>query len=120
MGGCRKHPTTWLFAQWAGSRETQIATSYAFPGAYKRTGANRASLWKDAKFLDLMGKFGHNYVEAATESFAMDTDPDWRPRLPQWPAVGDTRRRLSSPRGGQANRPRSPEVAEEDRQDPEG
>lgn len=81
---------TWLFAQWAGSREVQIATSYAFPGAYKRTGANRASLWKDPKFLDLMSKFGHNYVEAATESFAKDTDPDWRPRLPQWPAVGDT------------------------------
>jgi ABC-type glycerol-3-phosphate transport system substrate-binding protein len=37
-----------------------------------------------------MSKFGHNYVAAATESFANDTDPDWRPRLPQWPAVGDT------------------------------
>ena len=86
----KQKQATWLFAQWAGSRETQIATSYAFPGAYKRTGANRASLWKDAKFLELMGKFGHNYVEAATESFALDTDPDWRPRLPQWPAVGDT------------------------------
>ena len=81
---------TWLFAQWAGSREVQIATSYAFPGAYKRTGANRASLWEDPKFLDLMSKFGDNYVQAATESFAEDTDPDWRPRLPQWPAVGDT------------------------------
>ncbi len=81
---------TWLFNQWAGSREVQIATSYAFPGAYKRTGPNRASLWRDPKFLDLMGKFGHNYVEATTESFAKDTDPDWRPRLPQWPAVGDT------------------------------
>ncbi len=84
-----KH-ATWLFAQWAGSREVQVATSYDFPGAYKRTGANRASLWKDPKFLDLMSKFGHNYVEASTESFAKDTDPDWRPRLPQWPAVGDT------------------------------
>jgi len=81
---------TWLFAQWAGSREVQIATSYAFPGSYKRTGANRASLWEDPKFLELMSRFGHNYVQAATESFAHDTDPDWRPRLPQWPAVGDT------------------------------
>ncbi|MGB7300496.1 MAG: sugar ABC transporter substrate-binding protein [Burkholderiaceae bacterium] len=86
----KQKQATWLFAQWAGSRETQIATSYAFPGAYKRTGANRASLWKDAKFLDMMGGFGDNYVNAATESFANDTDPDWRPRLPQWPAVGDT------------------------------
>ena len=86
----KQKQATWLFAQWAGSREVQIATTYAFPGAYKRTGANRASLWKDAKFLDLMGKFGHNYVKATTESFSKDTDPDWRPRLPQWPAVGDT------------------------------
>lgn len=81
---------TWLFAQWAGSREVQVATSYAFDGAYKRTGANRASLWKDPKFLEMMSDFGHNYVQASVESFAEDTDPDWRPRLPQWPAVGDT------------------------------
>ena len=86
----KQKQATWLFSQWAGSQETQIATSYAFPGAYKRTGPNRASLWKDPKFLDLMGGFGHNYIQAATESFANDTDPDWRPRLPQWPAVGDT------------------------------
>lgn len=86
----KQKQATWLFAQWASSREVQIATSYAFPGAYKRTGANRASLWKDAKFLDMMGGFGHNYVKATIESFANDTDPDWRPRLPQWPAVGDT------------------------------
>jgi len=86
----KQKQATWLFAQWAGSREVQVATSYAFPGAYKRTGANRASLWKDAKFLDMMGGFGHNFSTAAIESFAHDTDPDWRPRLPQWPAVGDT------------------------------
>ena len=86
----KQKQATWLFAQWAGSREVQVATSYAFPGAYKRTGANRASLWKDAKFLDMMGGFGHNFTTAAIESFAHDTDPDWRPRLPQWPAVGDT------------------------------
>ncbi len=86
----KQKQATWLFAQWAGSKEVQVATTYNYPGAYKRTGANRASLWKDAKFLELMSGFGHNYVEAATESFANDTDPDWRPRLPQWPAVGDT------------------------------
>lgn len=86
----KQKQATWLFNQWAGSREVQIATTYDFPGAYKRTGANRASLWEDPKFLELMSGFGHNYVEAATESFAHDTDPDWRPRLPQWPAVGDT------------------------------
>lgn len=81
---------TWLFNQWAASREVQVATSYGFAGAYKRTGANRASLWKDPKYLDLMSGYGHNYVDACVQSFAEDTDPDWRPRLPQWPAVGDT------------------------------
>ncbi len=86
----KQKQATWLFAQWAGSREVQIATSYGFQGAYKRTGAIRSSLWNDAKFLALMSNYGHNYVEAATQSFAQDTDPDWRPRLPQWPAVGDT------------------------------
>lgn len=86
----RQKQATWLFAQWAGSREVQVATSYGFRGAYKRTGAVRVSLWNDPKYLALMGNYGHNYVEAATQSFAHDTDPDWRPRLPQWPAVGDT------------------------------
>ena len=33
---------------------------------------------------------GDNYIEATTTSFAEDTDVEWRPRLPQWPAVGDT------------------------------
>ncbi len=86
----KQKQATWLFSQWAGSREVQVATTYAFPGTYKRTGANRASLWKDPKFLELMSGFGHNYTRAAIDSFANDTDPDWRPRLPQWPAVGDT------------------------------
>jgi len=86
----KQKQATWLFCQWAGSREVQVATSYAFPGAYKRTGAVRNSLWEDSDYLGLMSGFGHNFVEAATESFANDTDPDWRPRLPQWPTVGDT------------------------------
>ena len=86
----KQKQATWLFNQWAGSREVQVATSYAFPGAYKRTGPNRASMWQDAQFIDMMAGFGHNYTQASIESFANDTDPDWRPRLPQWPAVGDT------------------------------
>lgn len=81
---------TWLFAQWAASKETQTATSYAFPGAYKRSGANRTSLWNNKSYRSVLGSAGHNFIEAATKSFAEDTDVDWRPRLPQWPAVGDT------------------------------
>ncbi len=81
---------TWLFIQWAASRETQVATSYAFPGAYKRTGANRTSVWALSDYRALLEAAGDNYISATTTSFAKDTDVEWRPRLPQWPAVGDT------------------------------
>lgn len=81
---------TWLFIQWAASKETQVATSYAFPGAYKRTGANRTSVWDIDDYRAVLGAAGDNFIAAATTSFAEDTDVEWRPRLPQWPAVGDT------------------------------
>jgi ABC-type glycerol-3-phosphate transport system substrate-binding protein len=32
---------------------------------------------------------GHNFVDAARISLEHDTDVDWRPRVPQWPAIGD-------------------------------
>ncbi len=81
---------TWLFIQWAASKETQVATTYAFPGAYKRTGANRTSVWEIGEYRATLEAAGDNYIAAATTSFAEDTDVEWRPRLPQWPAVGDT------------------------------
>ncbi len=81
---------TWLFIQWAASKETQVATSYAFPGAYKRTGANRTSVWEMNAYQAVLEAAGHNFISAATTSFKEDTDVEWRPRLPQWPAVGDT------------------------------
>jgi multiple sugar transport system substrate-binding protein len=33
---------------------------------------------------------GPNFVEAALASLEQDTDVEWRPRVPQWPAIGDT------------------------------
>ena len=33
---------------------------------------------------------GTNFVEAALASLEQDTDVDWRPRVPQWPAIGET------------------------------
>jgi maltose-binding protein MalE len=33
---------------------------------------------------------GDNFIPAALESLEQDTDVDWRPRIPQWPAVGET------------------------------
>ena len=100
----RDKAATWLFIQWAASRETQIATSYAFPGAYKRTGANRSSVWELGEYQAVLAAAGDNYIEATTTSFAEDTDVEWRPRLPQWPAVGDTMATaIQSSLVGQAN-----------------
>jgi len=80
---------TWLFIQWAASKELQEATSFRFPGAYKRSGVNRTSIWSDPAYTGLMSGFGKDFIETTTTSFAEDTDVEWRPRLPQWPAVGD-------------------------------
>ena len=38
----------------------------------------------------MIGGYGPNLLEVMTDSMAHDTDPDWRPRVPQWPAVGET------------------------------
>ena len=76
--------------QTSASKETQAATSHAFPGAYKRTGANRTSLWNDAEYRAVLERAGHNFISATTTSFEKDTDVEWRPRLPQWPLVGNT------------------------------
>jgi multiple sugar transport system substrate-binding protein len=32
---------------------------------------------------------GDNFIAAALQSLEQDTDVEWRPRVPQWPAVGE-------------------------------
>jgi ABC-type glycerol-3-phosphate transport system substrate-binding protein len=86
----KRKKATWLFIQWAASEETQARTAHRFSGPAKRSGVNRVSIWKDPAYVDLMKKFGDNFVEATMESLQSDTDVDWRPRVPQWPAIGDT------------------------------
>jgi multiple sugar transport system substrate-binding protein len=86
----KKKKATWLFIQWAASAETQARTAHRFAGPTKRSGVNRTSIWKDADYVKLMNGFGPNFVEATMESLQNDTDVDWRPRVPQWPAIGDT------------------------------
>jgi multiple sugar transport system substrate-binding protein len=86
----RDKAATWLFIQWAASREAQVATSYAFPGAYKRLGVNRSSVWDDQAYREMLGGIGKNFIDATVSSLEEDTDVDWRPRIPQWPAVGET------------------------------
>ena len=86
----KRKKATWLFIQWAASAETQARTAHRFAGPAKRSGVNRTSLWKDPGYVDLMRKFGDDFVEATLASLEQDTDVDWRPRVPQWPAIGDT------------------------------
>jgi multiple sugar transport system substrate-binding protein len=86
----KKKKATWLFIQWAASAETQARTAHRFAGPAKRSGVNRSSIWKDPDYVKLMNGFGHNFVEATMASLQGDTDVDWRPRVPQWPAIGDT------------------------------
>jgi multiple sugar transport system substrate-binding protein len=84
-----KH-ATWLFIVWATSAETQARTSWKFAGPGKRSGVNRISLWKSPEFAAAMKDAGDNFIPAALESLEQDTDVDWRPRVPQWPAIGET------------------------------
>jgi len=37
-----------------------------------------------------MRQSGQDFVEASLASLEQDTDVNWRPRVPQWPAIGDT------------------------------
>jgi multiple sugar transport system substrate-binding protein len=86
----KRKKATWLFIQWAASAETQARTAHRFAGPAKRSGVNRLSVWQDPDYVKLMRAFGDNFVEATMESLQNDTDVDWRPRVPQWPAIGDT------------------------------
>jgi multiple sugar transport system substrate-binding protein len=81
---------TWLFIQWAAAAETQARTSWKFAGPAKRSGVNRTSLWKAPEFTGAMKDSGANFVESALASLEQDTDVEWRPRVPQWPAIGET------------------------------
>jgi multiple sugar transport system substrate-binding protein len=86
----RAKRATWLFIAWATSAETQARTSYKFAGPGQRSGVNRISLWKSPEFAAAMKNAGDNFIPAALESLEQDTDVDWRPRVPQWPAIGET------------------------------
>jgi multiple sugar transport system substrate-binding protein len=86
----KQKKATWLFITWATSAETQARTSWKFAGPAKRSGLNRLSSWKSPEFASAMGGAGANFITAALESLEQDTDVDWRPRVPQWPAIGET------------------------------
>lgn len=80
---------TWLFITWAASAETQARTSFRSKGI-KRLGINRLPQLRSPEFAAMVKDYGDNYLQATTESMANDADVQWRPRMPQWPAVGET------------------------------
>jgi multiple sugar transport system substrate-binding protein len=80
---------TWLFISWAAAAETQARTSWKFAGPVKRSGLNRLSVWKSPEFGKLLEASGYNFGEASLQSLELDTDNEWRPRVPQWPALGE-------------------------------
>ena len=78
---------TWLFIQ-CGCKQTQILTSYAFRARRALRGQPQLALEHAGVPAD-MDEAGDDFIEAAVASMQEDTDPDWRPRVPQWPGVGD-------------------------------
>ena len=81
---------TWLYLQWLASRPTQMvsATYQETEDAVVRTGVNRISIWNDPEYRELIS-FTEDYVDVVLTSLEEDTDPDWRPRVPQWPEIGN-------------------------------
>lgn len=86
----KQKKAAWLFITWACCAETQIRGSWKYAGAGKRSGVNRLSLVRAPEFAAAMQYAGDNFIPAVLESLDQDTDVDWRPRVPQWPAIGDT------------------------------
>jgi multiple sugar transport system substrate-binding protein len=86
----RAKVATWLFIQWATCSETQARTSWKSQNPVKRLGLNRLSLWQSKEFAKLTDSLGSNFLSASVDSMREDLDVDWRPRMPQWPAVGET------------------------------
>ncbi len=85
----RAKVATWLWIQWAVSKPVQIRTSYAYQGKTdRRAGVNRLSLWQDERYRQSVN-FGPGFAEVVLTSLREDTDPEWRPRVPQWPEIGN-------------------------------
>lgn len=85
-----KKQATWLYLQWIGSRPTQFrsATLKQTEDDVFRTGVNRLSIWNDPEFRDTLG-LPEEYFDVVLTSLEEDTDADWRPRIPEWPDLGE-------------------------------
>jgi multiple sugar transport system substrate-binding protein len=86
----RKKQATWLYLQWLASRPTQLrsATFKESPDAVVRTGVNRMSIWQDPEYRKVIA-FTRDYADVVLTALREDTDADWRPRIPEWPEIGE-------------------------------
>lgn len=86
----RKKQATWLYIQWLASRPTQLrsATFRESPEAVVRTGVNRLSIWRDPGYRRVIA-FTPDYADVVLTSLREDTDVNWRPRIPEWPEIGE-------------------------------
>lgn len=86
----KKKTATWLYLQWLGSRPAQMASALykENPNAVVRTGVNRLSIWQDPEYRKVIN-FTPDYADVVLTTMKEDTDADWRPRVPQWPKIGE-------------------------------
>lgn len=86
----KKKKAIWLYIQWLASKETQMRTAIfkESPDAVVRTGVNRVSLWNDPQYRKVVA-FTRDYADIVLRSMREDTDVNWRPRVPQWPEIGE-------------------------------
>jgi multiple sugar transport system substrate-binding protein len=81
---------TWLWIQWMASKPLQIRSSSAYKGDHdKRAGVPRQSIWRDEEYRRSVD-FGPAFADTVLATTREDSDVDWRPRVPQWPAIGNT------------------------------
>ena len=86
----KKKIATWLYIQWLASRPTQFSSAVykETPDAVVRTGVNRVSIWNDPEYRKVID-FTPDYADVVLTAMKEDTDSDWRPRVPQWPKIGE-------------------------------
>jgi len=86
----KKKIATWLYLQWLASRPTQFSSAVykETPEAVVRTGVNRVSIWSDPEYRKVIA-YTPNYADVVLTSMKEDTDADWRPRVPEWPKIGE-------------------------------
>ena len=86
----KKKVATWLYIQWLTSRPTQLSSALFMESAdaVVRTGVNRVSIWTDPTYRKAIN-FTPDYADTVLAAMKEDTDPDWRPRVPQWPKIGE-------------------------------